>query len=189
MNIQEERQYILAENNTAQQHLIDLLETLTPSKTVDLNITEALSGKLDFSILDSMGFKKIRSIHLGKGQITDIDHIPKTVSKLFCENNILISLENLPSTILEIHCSHNHISQIELTNLSALVKLNCTDNELAELENIPETIEEIYCDNNYITQLDLDNLVNLKVLHCSNNKLMILRNLPAQLEDLKMDSE
>ena len=188
MNIQEEREFILSENNTAQQRVIDLLETLIPTSMVDLNISDPLSGEIDFSILDSMGFKKIRSIHLGKGKITDISHIPKTVTQLFCENNILVSLENLPSTIKEIHCSHNHISQIELTGLSALTILDCAHNELAELQDIPVSIQRIYCDNNYIVQLDLDNLVNLKALHCSNNKLMIIKNLPIQLEDLKMES-
>lgn len=188
MNIQEERQFILSENNTAQQQVIDFLETLIPSSTTELHFSDALSGEIDFSVLNSMGFKKIKSIHLGEGKVTDISHIPKTVSRFFCEKNILITLEDLPSTIVEIHCSHNHIRDIELSGLSNLVKLNCSYNELTKLENIPESIQEIYCDNNDISQLDLDNLFHLKTLHCSNNKLMVIKNLPSQLVELKMEN-
>lgn len=187
MNIQEEKTYILSENNTAQQQLIDLLDTLNPTTTVELNIDYALSGAVDFSILGSMGFTKIKKINLGKGKITSIDHIPNTVTEFNCPENILIHLK-LPSEIKIVNCSHNHISDLELDGIHHLTKLNCEYNELTELDPIPESIQEIHCSHNHLTRLDLNELTNLKVLHCSHNKLMIIQNLQIQLEDLKMDN-
>ena len=187
MNIQEEKTYILSENNTAQQQLIDLLDTLNPSTTVELNIEDALSGAVDFSILGSMGFTKIKKINLGKGKITSIEHIPHTVTEFNCPENILIHLK-LPSEIKIVNCSHNHISDLDLDGIHNLTKLNCEYNELTELDPIPESIQEIHCSHNHLTRLDLNELTNLKVLHCSHNKLMIIQNLPIQLEDLKMDN-
>ena len=187
MNIQEEQAYILSENNTAQQQLIDILETLTPENTKELNIGIPLSGDLDFSILGSMGFTHIKTIHLGEGKITKIKNIPNTVIKLHCAKNILTVL-TLPKLIQVLNCSNNHISHIELDGIHQLTILHCSNNELIELANLPETIEEIYCDHNNITRLNLDGLNSLKILHCSHNKLMIMQNLPAQLEDLQMDN-
>jgi hypothetical protein len=187
MNIQEEKTYILSENNTAQQQLIDLLDTLNSASTVELNIEDALSGALDFSVLGSMGFTKIRKINLGKGKITSIDHIPNTVTKFNCSHNILMSLK-LPPAISELNCSHNHISDLELEGIHHLTKLNCEYNELTQLDPIPESIREIECSHNHITRLDLNDLTELRVLHCSHNKLMIIQNLPIQLEDFRMDN-
>lgn len=187
MNIQEEREYILSENNTAQQQVNDLLTTLTPSSTVELNIEDALSGNIDFSVLNSLGFTKIKTIHLGKGKITGIIHIPNQVTVFNCADNILTTL-SLPKSILELNCANNHISHIGFDGIHSLVKINCSHNELTELAHIPDSIQEIDCDNNHITHLDLNGLTLLKVLHCSNNKLMIIQNLPAKLDDLKMDN-
>ena len=186
MNIQEERTYILSENNTAQQHLNDILTTLNKT-TVELNIDDELSGDIDFSVLHSLGFTKIRKINLGKGKITSINHIPKTVSQFNCSHNILIHL-TLPNELVELNCSHNHISKLELIGIHHLKQLNCSNNELVELTPIPETIQEINCSHNHITSLDLNELPELRILHCSHNKLMIIQNLPIQLEDLKMDN-
>jgi len=188
MNIQEERNFIIKENNTAQQTLVDILETLSPETTRELHITVPLSGEVDFSILDSMGFKKVREIHLGEGKITDIIHIPKTVTELVCMGNMLISLNGLPAGLIRLNCSHNHLGLLKIGGLDYLVYLNCEHNELVELKDISESLEELYCDHNDITKLNLTGLDRLTVLHCSNNKLMVLQNLPTTLVDLKMDN-
>jgi len=188
MNIQEERHYILDENDTAQQTLIDLLEGMKPDNTRELNIAIPLSGDLDFSILGTMGFKRVKSIHLAEGKVTSILHVPKTVTELICEGNIMIALENLPSSLVRINCSRNHISQLRIGNLDNLEYLNCENNDLVELKDIPESMEELYCDNNAITKLNLSGLDRLKTLHCSNNKLMVLQNLPTTLIDFKMEN-
>lgn len=187
MNIQEERQYILSENNTAQRQIIDILDTLPISSTHKLNISIPLSGEIDFSILDSMGFVHIKSIYLAEGKITQIKHIPNSVTIFHCPKNILIKLD-LPKKIKELNVSHNYIDKIEFTGIHELIKLNCSYNELTELNELPESIEEIKCEHNNITQFNLDGLNSLKILHCSHNKLMIIQNLPTQLEDLQMDN-
>ena len=187
MNIQEERTYILSESNTAQKSIIDLLEIMHSKTITELNVIDELSGDIDFSILSSLGFNNIKTIHLGKGKITNIIHIPNSVSTFNCSSNMLISLK-LPSSITELNCSKNYIHDLDLNGIHHLIKLNCSDNELDKLENIPQSIREIYCDNNNITSLDLNELTSLKILHCSHNKLMIIQNLPVQLEDFKMDN-
>ena len=188
MNIQEEREYILAENNTAQERLIDILDTLSPGSATEIHISEPLSGEIDFSVLNSLGFKKIKTIYLGEGKITDISHIPNTVSTLVCAHNILISLENLPESLLVLDCSHNNIKDIDLKPAVHLTNLNCAFNRLTELKNISDSIEELYCDDNEITRIDLFELVSLRILHCSNNRLIVLENLPTNLHELRMEN-
>jgi len=188
MNIQEEREYILTENNTAQQRFNDIVGSLSASSTGEINIDEPLSGELDLSVLDSLGFKKIKRIHLGEGKLTDITHIPKIVTHFTCAHNLLVALNYLPESLVELNCSHNSIIELAFQDLSRLERLNCSHNKLSELTKIPESIVDFDCDNNEITRLNLANLIALKVLHCANNKLMVLENVPAELRELRMEN-
>jgi Leucine-rich repeat (LRR) protein len=186
MNIQEERTFILDENNTAQQSLIDILDTLSPGNTRELHISTPLSGELDFSVLEKMGFKKVRSIHLAEGKVTDIIHIPKSVVELVCAHNILITLEHLPPMLTSLNCEHNHLSHLKVGGLDHLETLNCANNDLTELADLPESLVEINCEFNDISKLNLSGLERLETLNCANNKIMVLQNLPASLVDFKM---
>jgi predicted DNA-binding protein (UPF0251 family) len=188
MNIQQEREYILSENNTAQQQFIDLLEYFTPSSTKEIRITEPLSGELDFSILNGLGFHHIKAIYLGDGKITQISNLPKTLVQFHCGNQLLTTLNGLPTGIKQIDVSHNYLSDIELQGLTELVKLNCSHNQLTELNNLPATLEELYCVKNDIHRLDLAGLTELRVLHCSDNKLMLIQNVPDRLDELRMEN-
>ena len=188
MNIQEEREYILTESNTAQQRFNDIVGSLSAASTTEIHIDEPLSGDLDLSALNSLGFKKIKRIHLGEGKLTEIKHIPKTITHFICANNILVALEHLPDSLVELNCSHNFIIDLNIRDLSRLEHLNCSHNKLSELTKIPESIIDIDCDNNEITRLNLIDLPALKTLSCANNKLMVLENVPADLRELHMEN-
>ena len=186
MNIQEERQYILSENNTAQEQLVDLLEYFTPSSK-EIRISEPLCGDVDFAILDELGFRNVKSIYLGDGKLTQVSNLPKTVVRFHCGNQLLTTLSGLPTGIKELDVSHNYLSDIELQGLTELVKLNCSHNQLTELD-LPASLEELYCEHNDINRLDLAGLSELRILHCSDNKLMLIQNVPDRLDELRMEN-
>ena len=188
MNIQQERDEIIQNNNTAQQRFINIIEPI--SRDVDeIVVSEALYGTLDFSVLDTKGFKKIRKIILGEGKITEIIHLPKTLSIFVCSNNLLVSLDNLPPELKELNISHNYLTTIDFRETPFLIIFNGYNNELSELTNLPSSLNEIDVHDNKIVQLDLLELNELKKLDCSNNSKIILQNVPKSLIDLKMDND
>ena len=94
----EQREDIIKDNNTAQNQLLSVLENLTKSSK-ELKIDEALFGDLDFSILKEQGYGNIKSIILADGQITNIDGLPAGLLHFECPNNLLITLDDLPSSL------------------------------------------------------------------------------------------
>ena len=163
MNIQQERNEIIQNNNTAQQIFINIIEPI--SRDVDeIVVSEALYGALDFSVLDTKGFKKIRKIILGEGKITEIIHLPKTLSIFVCSNNLLVSLDNLPPELKELNVSHNYLTTIDFRETPFLIIFNGYNNELSELKNLPSSLNEIDVHDNKIVQLDLLELSELKKL-------------------------
>ena len=188
MNIQQERDDINNNNNTAQQRLINIIEPIS-KEVEEIVISEALYGILDFSILDTKGFKRINKIVLSGGKITEIRHLPKTLSIFICSNNLLISLDDLPPSLTELNCSYNHLTTIDFSQTPLLIKFNGSNNELTELKHLPSSLLELIVHDNQIVQLDLLELNNLKKLDSSNNSKIVLQNVPKSLIDLKMDND
>ena len=185
--IHEERENIMKNNNTAQEHFINHLEKGDKSST-EITIHEALHGNIDFSVLDSQGYKNIRKIELKPGEVTSISNLPKGLEKLIVSNQLMTELENLPKTLRELDCQKNHIRSIDISSLEKLRVLRISENQIKELENLPDSLEEIYCDNNHISVINLRDLLNLRVLHISNNKAVIIENLPPSIVDFKSDN-
>jgi hypothetical protein len=186
--VKETRENIVSTNNTAQESLITTLEQLSP-EIKELVIQDSLSGNVDFSILEQMGFKNVRSISFTKkGQITALWNLPDKLEKLHCNNQYLLDLENLPTGLIELRCSHNHLQNIDISKLNKLRILEISDNIFSELENIPHGLEELYCNNNNIRNLNLRDVISLKVLHISNNKTVIVENLPPSVVDFKSEN-
>jgi hypothetical protein len=184
----ETRENIVSTNNTAQESLTTILEGLS-QEIKELVIQDSLSGNVDFSILEQMGFKNVRTISFTKkGQVTALWNLPSKLNKLQCNDQYLLELENLPSGLIELHCSHNHLRSIDLSKLNKLRILGISDNIFSELENIPHGLEELYCNNNNIRNLNLRDVISLKVLHISNNKTVIIENLPASIIDFKSEN-
>ena len=187
MNIIEEtREGVIRDNNTAQNKLENLLETHDKGIT-ELRIDEPLHGELDLSIFEELGFKHIQNIYLGKGEITGVRNFPTKLLVFECIDNLLIEIDDLPNTLEQLDLQYNYFSHIDLHGLSKLFKVNLSHNKLESIENLPPNIEELYCINNKLKNLSLAETQKLRVLHVSQNPNIIIENVPKSLVDLKME--
>ena len=185
--IQERREHTLAENNTAQNQILDLLDISLPSIS-ELIVKTPLYGDLDFEVLEKCNFKNITSILLPPGEITSIRNLPDTITRLICAENLLIELRDLPKSIQVIEVPNNGLTHIDFNSLPKLIKADVTFNHLEIIENLSKTVEELLCDNNHIKRLNLIGTENLRVLHCSNNGLMRIENMPESISDFVMEN-
>lgn len=184
--IEEKRESIIRDNNTAQEKITNLLELYDRSIT-ELHINEPLHGDLDLSVFHELGFDHIKKIYLGKGEITNIRNYPKSLLVFECVENLLVEISGLPDGIHEINFQYNYLKHVDLEGLSKLFKVNLSHNKIEDIENIPVNIEELYCENNYLKSLDLAKTQKLRILHVSQNINLILENVPKSLVDLKME--
>ena len=184
--IQETREGVIRDNNTAQNKLENLLETHDKGIT-ELRIDEPLHGELDLSIFEELGFKHIQNIYLGKGEITGVRNFPTKLLVFECIDNLLIEIDDLPNTLEQLDLQYNYFSHIDLHGLSKLFKVNLSHNKLESIENLPPNIEELYCINNKLKNLSLAETQKLRVLHVSQNPNIIIENVPKSLVDLKME--
>ena len=152
--IEQQREYIISENNSAQTRLLAILENYSRQETT-LRIEESLHGNLDLSPLSELGFGLINSIIFSKGEITNIEKIPKGISSLICTDNLILSLDNLPSSLLNINVSENIINNIDVSNLNKLQTLYISHNKLQHIENLPASLVEFVADFNQLQHLNL----------------------------------
>lgn len=179
--IEQQREQVIRENNTAQVRLLDILENYSRQATT-LHIQQPLYGDIDLLPLREQGFGLINSIHFTKGNITSIQNIPKGIISLICTENLLNTIENLPSSLTHINLSGNVLTSINVSNIKNLQTLILSNNKLTSIENLPSSLVEFICDFNSLQQLDLQYLVNLKKLNISNNKITLIENLPDKIE-------
>ena len=184
--IQDKRETIIRENNTAQEKLINILETHEKNIT-ELILEESLHGELDLSIFDDMGFYKIKLLDLGEGEITGIVNYPESLQVLKCANNLLLEIENLPKDIVEIDFQYNYLTHVDFKGSNKLYKINISHNKIEQVENLPHNLEELYCENNNLKNLNLIENNKIRVLHISHNSNVIIENVPKSLVDLKME--
>ncbi len=192
--IQEKRETIIREKNTAQETFETFLENI-PNNSTELNVTIPLSGDLDLEVLSDKGFTKLKRITIGTeemasngtGELTNIRNIPTTLVYFSCINQLIVDIPMYSPYIEELHLENNHLTQMNLESMMTLKKLYLQNNELKEIHNLPKSLEELYIQNNQIKHLDLRLNENLKTLHCENNPGIALANIPASMVDLKMD--
>jgi hypothetical protein len=191
--IQEKRETIIRENNTAQETFETLLESI-PMDTRELNVTTPLHGDLDLAILKTKGYNRIHTIRIGTaemadgtGEITSVKNIPTVLRSFSCINQLLVSLDLWLPNVTELHLENNHITSIDLRTLAAVKKIYLQNNELTGIQNLPKLLEELYIQNNKIKHIDFKDTPKLKVLHCQNNPNISLANLPQTTLDLQMD--
>lgn len=175
--IEQQRDDIIRENNTAQTRLLDILENYSRQATT-LHIEESLHGNVDLSPLRELGFGLIENIHFSKGEITNIENVPKGISSLICTENLLLYLENLPSSLININVSENIIKYIDVSNLNKLQTLYISNNKLKHIENLPASLVEFVADFNQLQQLNLLENINLKLINVANNQITLIENLP-----------
>lgn len=179
--IDQQREQVIRENNTAQKQLLDILENYSRQATT-LHIQQPLYGDLDLLPLKELGFGLINNIQFSNGSITSIQNVPKGIISLICPENLLKTIENLPSSLNHINLSGNVLNSINVSNLKNLQTLYLSNNKLTNLENLPSRLVELKCDSNLLQQLDLQDLVNLKHLNISNNKITLVENMSEKIE-------
>jgi hypothetical protein len=185
--IQEQRDNILKENNTAQAYLKDFLEKFNKASR-DITILEPLHGDLDFSVLKDYGITNITKIILTKGDITSIIGLPESVLEFECPDNLLVSLDGLPNNISRLEIPYNYLEDFDLSSLTKLETLIINDNKLTTIENIPSNIKELNCSNNNISTLNLSGVIRLEKLIVSNNPITVIENLPEGIVDFQMEN-
>ena len=189
--IEETRQSIIRDNNTAQQTL-EFLLTNVGSNVQDIIINDVLSGDLDFSILNTLGFRQVKQIHFTKpGEVTSVVNLPTTLVSFRCPRQLLVRFDNVLPYLEELVLEHNHITNIDLTTLTRLKVLNINHNELSSnlefSKRIPNTVEELYMNETKIRLIDLRNNNKLRVLHAAGNKMLRIQNVPPSVIDLRIE--
>jgi hypothetical protein len=185
--IKEQRDEVIHENNTAQDYIKTLLNSLT-RRTEILNIKDSLHGDLDFSIIHNSGFIFLNTIILPEGEITSIRNIPDNVHTLICPKNLLVSLDDLPRSLIHLEIHYNYLTSFNFSNTPKLKVFHAEHNHLENLEYFSPDLTEIYIHNNKLSHLDLRGLPNLKTLNVSNNPITIIENLPENIVDLIIDN-
>jgi len=185
--IENQRETIRRENNTAQTELIGIMEN-TSKSIRELSIQEILHGDLDFAYLGEHGFTHVESIELGEGEITSIKNLPESVRSLSCSRNLLTNLEGLPRDLETLICENNYLGRFDGAASQKLKVLHLSDNKLVEIENLPKDLEELYVNNNQIRVLNLEDCPSLRTLHASNNPMLIIEHVPESLLDLQSEN-
>lgn len=179
--IQEERESIIRDTNTAQTQLENIIQNLKP-ETIDLNVQSEFFGELDLSVLETK-FPRLKSLLLGPGKITSIRNIPSGISKLVCNNNLLMGLERLPGSLLYLDVDHNYLKTLDLSKTPYLEEVHCNDNRLENILHLPQNITKLYCEQNQLQKLDVSGLPHLKVLHVSNNPLLVVNGVAENIHE------
>jgi len=184
--IQEQRNRILKENNTAQTRLKDILEKFNKASR-ELVLIDPLHGDLDFSILKEYGLTNLTKITCTKGEITSIVGLPESLSIFECPDNLLVNLDNLPSGLTVVEIPHNYLETIDLSALVKLETLIISDNKLTAIQNIPSTLKPLDIASNKITSLNLIGVLAMDSLIVSNNPIALIENMP-QGTQIKMEN-
>lgn len=147
----------------------------------------------------------LRKLKFVKCNITYLPELPKTLIKLYCQENQIEKLPELPSSLSTLECHNNKLTELpELP--SNLIHLSCSSNNLTALPTLPEELERLICEYNkiekmpnlplflvklYITHNKLKELPeveisknNLEELFCGKNELENLPQLSIYLKDL-----
>ena len=155
--IQEKREHIINNENTAQQQFEDYVETLAkPIKVI--RITELLSGDIDLNVLKEKGYGVPDELIFSEGNITNLYNIPEGLNRLEIPNNMLDTINNLPKSLQVLEIPQNFLEQIDISLLTELEELNISHNKLSELKNIPKKLRVLKCTHNKLEYLDLSNL-------------------------------
>lgn len=185
--LEETRESIIRDNNTAQQSLEFLLDKVGP-KVQELIFTDILYGDLDFSVLARRGFWNVVKIQFTKpGKITSVVNLPSSLVSFHCPNQLLVDFASTLPYLEELNLEKNHISTINLTPLRKLRVLNLNENRISDIKDFPAALEELYLNNSQVRLIDLRNATKLRVLHANHNKMLRIQNVPPSVVDLQFE--
>ena len=103
--------------------------------------------------------------------ITTEDNVQLTV--LYCSSNQLTELDVTNSTALQsLECHNNQLTELDVSNNTTLLYLSCVSNQLTELDITNNTaLVYLSCSYNQLTELDVSNNTALEMLSCVSNQL------------------
>ena len=95
------------------------------------------------------------------------------VQLIDCRGCNLTQLDVSENTALEVlYCSKNNLTQLDVSKNTALEDLLCSENNLTQLDVSKNTaLEYLDCSENNLTQLDVSKNTALEHLYCSENNL------------------
>lgn len=175
--IEEQRQQINGNNNTAQTYIDSLIQNMNKLSS-DMIISEPLYGEVNLSLLAEF---KIKKIVFASGSITSVSNIPDSVNHFSIGENLLIELNNLPKTIKYLDVNHNYLKIIHLEELKLLEYLNVSHNQLEELTHLPPLLMELNCSNNKLTTLNLETSKKLETLDIGYNMITTIYGYPKSI--------
>ncbi|MCP4437435.1 MAG: T9SS type A sorting domain-containing protein [Aureispira sp.] len=120
----------------------------------------------------------VTTLDISNGPINSLNGISAFINlqQLTCSYNNLTNLDLSNNTALTyLNCYSNDLTSLNLSNNTALTTLNCTENNLSSLglsNNIALT--NLSCHENNLVNLDVSNNIMLTVLWCANNNLTSL---------------
>lgn len=185
--IEQLREDVIGNNNTAQVSFVNLLRT-QKTHIQDLHVPFDLHGDLDLSVIKTEKFANLIKIVFKDGELTSLKNIPENMKVIECPHNLIKELGDLPGSLTHLDIRENYIKALDLKKASSLSVLHCEHNELKSITNLPNSLEELYAEHNNLTLLDLNNLNKLHTLSCSNNPVLIVQNKPASLVNYSNDN-
>jgi Leucine-rich repeat (LRR) protein len=185
--IDERRENVMRNNNTAQDTLAYLLEKMNPD-IKELVIGVSLHGDVDFAILREKGFRFVSVIRFTKpGEITTVSNLPKELRVFDCPKQLLIEFSGVFPYLEELLLEGNYIQKIDFIPLPKLKILNINDNRMTEIKSLSSTLEELYINRNGTRILNLKYLTKLRVLHTVGNDMIRIQEVPASMVDLQIE--
>ncbi|AUP79447.1 T9SS type B sorting domain-containing protein [Flavivirga eckloniae] len=150
--------------------LDDFVPTANINGLADLNVSgyniSNLNGIQDFSALTQL--------FCDNNLLTTLDVSQNTALQiLWCHNNQLSSIDVSQNTRLtSLRCENNTITNLDLTQNPFLNDLACENNQITSINVTQNTnLDTFICGNNLLTNLDISNNANLISLRCENNQL------------------
>lgn len=131
------------------------------------------NGDSEIQVSEAIAFTG--TIHCDSFSISDLTGIEVFVNltKLWCYNNQLTNLDLSQNTALvDLQCDSNQLTNLDLTNNVALKILSCHINKLTTLNvNKNIALKILYCYENQLTDINVSKNLALEKFYCSLNKL------------------
>ena len=153
----------------------NIITTMTTTASeVNISVKWNGSGEIFANgtlLLNNYDNNTIISDNEGKVVLTATEDAELTT--LGCSYNQLTELDVSNNTALaELYCYVNQLTELDVRNNLALTYLDCEDNLLTELDIRNNTaLTVLYCRGISLTELDVRNNTALKRLYCNNNQL------------------
>lgn len=181
--IEEQRNDIITNNNTAQQRFENILDMLNKGAD-ELIVNEPLDGDIDLSDLETTA---VRTLQFSPGQITSIKNVPTRLRVLEIPQNLLVDLPDLPITLQTLNVTKNYISTISFKTIPGLERLQISNNNLEEISDLPPRLLELHISENRLSHIDFGNAKKLEVVDITGNQISVVDNLPSTVSDFQSE--